>query len=176
MKNNVLFAFVILFTIGIAGCSQKSTSAFKPNSEPDGYAGIKWGTQFSEIKSSDMVESRNTIDLAEPDKKIKIFYTRKSDQLKLGEAALDKIEYVFWFGKFADVRIIASGSENFDKLKNYLFDKYGPVNKFQSAYTWDGKVTKIIFKYDESAKSVLLSIASTSLAAEEVKELYDRDK
>jgi hypothetical protein len=96
--------------------------------------------------------------------------------MKLGEVGLDKIEYVFWLGKFSEVRFIASGPDKFDKLKNYLFDKYGPVDMFQRAYTWDGTVTKIILKNDDMNKSVFLSIASSSLAAQEVKELYGRDK
>jgi len=71
--------FVILsFVVGIFGCAQKSTSGFKPNSEPDGFAGIKWSTPFSEVKS-DMVESRSISDPAEPNVKIKIYYTKKGD-------------------------------------------------------------------------------------------------
>ena len=47
----------------------------------------------------------------------------------MGEAQLDKIEYGFWKGKFAEVQITAIGPENFDHLKKFLFEKYGTVNK-----------------------------------------------
>ena len=175
MRNPGKWIVILSFVVGIFGCAQKSTSGFKPNSEPDGFVGIKWGTSFSEVKS-DMVESRSISDPAEPNVKIKIYYTQKGDHLKLGEAELDKIEYVFWRGKFAEARISAIGPENFDRLKKFLFEKYGTVNKSQGAYFWDGSVTRISLRYDEPTKASLLSIASTNMASQEVKEIFDKDK
>jgi hypothetical protein len=78
MRKLGKWVVILLFLVGIFGCAQKSTSGFKPNSEPDGFAGIKWGTSFSEVKS-DMVESRSISDPAEPNVKIKIYYTQKGD-------------------------------------------------------------------------------------------------
>jgi hypothetical protein len=43
----------------------------------------------------------------------------------LGEAQLDKIEYVFWRGKFAEARISAIGPENFDRLKKFCSKNMG---------------------------------------------------
>jgi hypothetical protein len=175
MRNLQRWSVILSFVVGIFGCAQTSTSGFKPNSEPDGFAGIKWGTPFSEVKS-DMVESRSISDPAEPNVKIKIYYTQKGDKLKLGGAQLDKMEYVFWRGKFAEIRIAATGVENFNQLKTFLFEKYGTVNKSQGAYFWDGSVTQIVLKYDEPAKPFLLTIASTNIASQEVKEIFDKDK
>jgi hypothetical protein len=175
MKNLGKWTVILSFVVGILGCAQKSTSGFKPNSEPDGFDGIKWGTPFSEVKS-DMVESRSISDPAEPNVKIKIYYTKKGDHLKLGEAQLDKMEYVFWRGKFAEARINATGPENFDRLNKFLFEKYGMVNKSQGAYFWDGSVTQIFLKYDGSAKPFLLTISSTTITSQEVKDLFDKDK
>jgi hypothetical protein len=175
MRNLGKWTVILSFLVGIFGCSQKSSSGFKPNSEPDGFDGIKWGTPFSEVKS-DMVESRSISDPAEPNVKIKIYYTKSGDPLKLGDAQLDKIEYVFWRGKFAEARINATGPENFDRLMKFLFEKYGTVNKSQGAYFWDGSVTQIFLKYDESAKPFLLTFASTSIASQEVKDIFDKDK
>ena len=175
MRNPEKWIFLLLFVVGVFGCAQKSTSGFKPNSEPDGFTGIKWGTPFSELKP-DMVESKSISDPAEPNAKIKIYYTKKGDHLELGETKLDKIEYVFWKGKFAEARISATGHENFDRLKKFLFDKYGTVDKFQNAYSWDGTVTQIALRYDEPAQTSLLLIASTNIASQEVKEIFDKDK
>jgi hypothetical protein len=83
MRTLQKWSVILLFVVGIFGCAQKPTSGFKPNSEPDGFAGIKWGTPFSEVKS-DMVELRSISDPAEPDVKIKIYYTQKGDHLKVG--------------------------------------------------------------------------------------------
>lgn len=166
---------VLAVLIAIFGCTQKSTSPFKPNSEPDGFAGIKWGTEFSEVKS-DMVELRSTSDPAEPNVKIKIYYAKKGDNLKMEEAQLDKIEYVFWKGKFAEARIDATGPENFDRLKKFLFEKHGTVNKLQGAYCWEGSITRVALRYDEATKSCLLTIGSTKLASQEVKDIFEKDK
>ncbi len=175
MKNSQIWSILLALVLGIFGCSQKSTSGFKPDSEPDGFANIKWSTPFSEVKS-DMVELRSIADPAEPNVKIKIYYTRKGDSLKIGEAQLDRIEYVFWREKFAEARITAAGSENFDGLKKFLFEKYGAVNQFQGAYSWDGAVTQIALRYNEPTKTGLLLIVSTNLASQEVKEIFEKDK
>jgi len=169
------WSIIFVITVAILGCGQKSTSPYKANSEPDGFGGITWGSPFSEVKS-DMVELRSTSDPAEPSVKIKIYYTQKGDNPKMGTAQLDQIEYVFWRGKFAEVRISSRGPENFDSLKQFLFEKYGTVEKFQGAYSWDGGITRISLRYDEPTKTSLLSIASTKIASEEVKEIFDKDK
>ena len=175
MRRLQRWTVILVSVIAILGCGQKSTSPYKPNSEPDGFEGISWGTEFSQVKS-DMVELRSTSDPAEPGVKIKIYYTKKGDSLKMEGVQLDNIEYVFWRGKFAEVRISATGPENFDHLKQFLFDKYGTVDRFQGAYSWDGSVTRISLRYDEPTKTSLLSIASTKLASAEVKEIFDKDK
>ena len=175
MRNLQRWRVILAFVVGIFGCAQTSASGFKPNSEPDGFDGIKWGTPFSEVKS-DMVESRSISDPAEPNVKIKIYYTKKGDHLKMGEARLDKMEYVFWRGKFAEIRIAAIGAENFNQLKTFLFEKYGTVNKSQGTFFWDGSITQIVLKYDEPPKPFLLTIASTNMASQEVKEIFDKDK
>lgn len=175
MRDLQRWIVIFAFMVAIFGCGQKSTSSYKPNSEPDGFGGTTWGTEFSEVKS-DMGELRSTSDPAEPGVKVKIYYTKKGDSLKMGAAQLDNIEYVFWRGKFAEVRIFATGPENFDHLKQCLFDKYGTIDKFQGAYSWDGSVTRISLRDDEPTKTSLLSIASTKIASQEVKEIFDKDK
>jgi hypothetical protein len=82
----------------------------------------------------------------------------------------------FGGGKFAEVRINTTGPENFDRLEKFLFEKYGTVNKFQGAYSWDGSITRIALRYDEPTKPCLLTIGSTKLASQEVKEIFEKDK
>jgi hypothetical protein len=174
MRNLQRWGVILAFVVGIFGCTQQPTS-FKPNSEPDGFAGIKWGTQFSEVKS-DRVESRSLSNPTEPNVKIKIYYTQKGDNLKMGEAQLDKIEYGFWKVKFAEVQITATGPENFEHLKKVLFEKYGTVDKpVQGVYSWDGSVTQMALRYDESTKTSLLTIASTKIINQAIQEMVDQD-
>lgn len=172
MKNLKRWSIFLMLMTGILSCTQKSTSGFKPNSEPDGFAGIKWDTEFSEVKS-DMVESRTISEPTTPDVKIKIYYTKKGDNLKMGEAQLNKLEYGFWKGKFAEVQIVATGIENFSQLKKLLFERYGAVDKpVQGVYFWNGGVTRIALRYDEPTKTSLLAISSTKIT---FKEIFDKD-
>jgi hypothetical protein len=172
MKNFKSWSIILIFVVGIFSCTQKSTSGFKPNSEPDGFAGIKWATEFSEAKS-DMVESRSITNPTEPDLKIKIYYTKKGDNLKMGEAQLDKIEYGFFKGKFAEVQITATGPLNFNHLKKVLFEKYGTVDKpVQGLYPWNGSVTRIALRYDEPTRMSSLTISSTKITFQEI---FDKD-
>jgi hypothetical protein len=172
MRNLQTWSVILAFVVGIFGCTQKSTSGFKPNSEPDGFAGIKWGTEFSEVKS-EMVESRSITNPTEPDVKIKIYYTKKGDNLKIGEAQLNKTEYGFWRGKFGEVQITAAGPENFNQLKKFLCEKYGTLDKpVQGLYPWNGSVTRIALRYDEPTKTSLLTISSTKITFQEI---FDKD-
>ncbi len=172
MRNFYRWSIILAVAVAIFGCTQKSTSPFKPNSEPDGFVGIKWGTEFSEAKS-DMVESRNIANPTEPDVKIKIYYTKRGDNLRMGEVQLDKMEYGFFRGKFAEVQATTTGPENFSQLKKSLFEKYGTVEKSDlGLYSWNGPVTRIALRYDEAAKTSLLTISSTTLT---FKEIFDKD-
>ena len=172
MRNLQKWSIILVIVVGIFSCTQKSTSGFKPDSEPDGFAGIKWGTEFSQV-NSDMVELRSVINPTEPDVKIKIYYTKKGDNLKMGEAPIDRIEYGFFRGKFAEVQITATGPENFNHLKKVLFEKYGTVDKpVQGLCPWNGPVTRIALRYDEPTKTSLLTITSTTIT---FKEIFDKD-
>jgi hypothetical protein len=174
MRHIQRWGIILSFLVTIIGCTQKPAS-FKPGSEPDGFGGIKWGTPFSEVKA-DMVESRSVSNPAEPDVKIKIYYSKRGNHLKMGGAELDKIEYGFWKGKFAEAQITATGPDNFDHLKKALLEKYGTVDKpVQGVYSWDGSVTQIALRYDESTKTSSLTIASTKIINQALQEMVDQD-
>jgi hypothetical protein len=123
-----------------------------------------------------MVESLSVSNPDEPGMKTTIYYTKKGDHLKMGEAQLAKVEYGFWKDKFAKVQINASGLENFDYLKRFLFEKYGTVDQsVRGAYTWDGSVTQIVLRYDEATKTSSLTITSTKLSNQQLQEMVDND-
>jgi hypothetical protein len=99
----------ILFTIFLIGCFASARSS-KPRSDPDGFRGIKWGTEITILKD---------MEKAEQDKSSKsdlVWYTRKGDILAIGEAKLKTIYYSFWMGNFESVWIDFEGDENFKTL------------------------------------------------------------
>jgi len=65
---------------------------FKPGSEPDGFRGIKWRTEFSTaFSNAEKVKESKTIARYEPLK----FYLIEGDDLKIGLAKLESIEHAF---------------------------------------------------------------------------------
>jgi hypothetical protein len=51
MRNLQRRSVTLSFMAAIFGCAQKSTTGFKSNWEPKGFARIQWGTPFSEVET-----------------------------------------------------------------------------------------------------------------------------
>jgi hypothetical protein len=134
-KLSTLF-FLLIISICV------SIPAFAFQNEPDGFRGIKWGTNISELLDMSLSEDRG-------DSK---FYLRKGDKLKIGDADIDRISYGFYKGRFNKLHIIYKGSLNFTKLKDTFFAQYGPgikPNRFMEQYYWVGETLSIAFEHSE---------------------------
>lgn len=109
------------------------------HNEPDGYNGMKWGTDISTLKNIKYVK-------AEPNKINVVFYTREGGVLRLGNAILKSIEYGFFDGKFFSVTIKVADLFNYIALKSAVFEKFGQGTEFDQLserYYWDGSTTRI---------------------------------
>jgi hypothetical protein len=95
-----------------------SVNSFAFNNEPDGFRGIKWGTDISGLQGMTHVRTDPSYGGVE-------FYTRKDDELRFGDAQLDKIEYAFWKGKFSSVWIHSVGYANWLDLRDATAASYG---------------------------------------------------
>jgi len=130
----------IVFSIFLIGCFA-STRSSKPRSEPDGFRGIRWGTEISTLKDMEKAEQdrSSNSDL--------VWYTRKGETLAIGKAKLERIFYSFWMGNFESVWVDFKGDENFETLKKELFEQSGKVLEseelMKKAYerTWRGPST-----------------------------------
>jgi hypothetical protein len=155
---------------------------FDANSEPDGFRGIKWGTDLSTIAG---IRHERTKDIGgslpedlfdENQKKLKeeIFvelYVRDSDELKVEGTPFLKIEYGFYNGKFCEVLMIAMGSDNWVTLRDTVLKKYGKValtthskpgkQDEYSLYIWAGKTSEMELLYTQSSESVEFWIGSS---------------
>lgn len=121
-------------------------SDFKPGSEPDGFRGLKWGTDISTLSDMEYHKTGGDIQI----------YVKKNDELKMGKATLEKIEYDFWRGKFYGVHIYTRGYTNWVALKNAVFKKYGKGfqgNKNIEKYDWSGKKTEMMLNYFKSSEN-----------------------
>ncbi len=110
--------------------------AYSFENEPDGFRGIKWGTNIKDLHDMTFSETnKSTHD---------DIYERKGDSLKIGDAKLALIGYLFYEGKFWGVSIMFE-VDNFSSLKYTLIQKYGAGRKvnFSNDMEWDGENVKI---------------------------------
>jgi hypothetical protein len=141
----ILIVFLGILFVGSIAPGQlvgQEGAEFKPGSEPDEFRGIKWGADISTLK--DMVFVMTI------DKNAKR-YERKGDELKMGKAKLDYIQYEFQKGKFYLVEMWFQGIENFNHVKETMFEKYGKgriISEKTESYFWEGEKTDMIMVFD----------------------------
>ncbi|MBA7519295.1 hypothetical protein ES705_11373 [subsurface metagenome] len=149
---------------------------FKPSSEPSGFRGIKWGTDIKTLK--DMKYSRTDPDCGG----IKV-YTRKDDDLHIGAAKLERIEYHFWRGKFCSLWIIMKGQVNYHALRDVCLEKFGKVDykffdsggdKCSFIYFWFDKITFMFLEYWEPSEKARLRMGSEKISGQQ--RAYDKQK
>ena len=156
MKKILIIGLIIL-TVGLWSnfCFAESYK-----NEPDGFRGIKWGTDISTTLPG--MEYYGT---APSYGGIKV-YIRKNEDLHLGEAKLKRIEYNFWRGKFCAIWVLTKGSTNWRGLRNATFEKFEKGyqdNDFIEKYVWFGKITGMILKYNEVSEEGTLLMYSKKI-------------
>jgi hypothetical protein len=184
-KANIL---IIVATIFLIGCLA-STRSSKPHSEPDGFRGIKWGTEISTLEDMERVEQvkSSNSDL--------VWYIREGDVLTIGKAKLENIFYSFWMGNFESVSIDFKGDENFESLRNELFNLFGKApesgeharKRHKKAgiepskteredffHTWWGKNTDVVLSYSKDRHTGSLDIRSVKISEE--RRAYEKEK
>jgi hypothetical protein len=133
-----------LFLLIISVCVAIPALAFQ--NEPDGFRGIKWGTNISELSDMLVVESG----------KDTLYYSRKDENMKVGDADIDQISYGFYKNRFFVVLVEYHGHSNFTKLKAILIDQYGKAeqpNQLMERYFWFGGTVDIYFDYNDMHKN-----------------------
>ena len=148
-------------------------SSFKPGSEPNGFRGNRWGVEintFTSMKEVDIGDDYKGI----PQPPIDPYmlqhakhYIKTDDSLQIEGVKVEKIIYGFWKGRLMSVSAKIEDKENFQKLKNALFQKYGEVQPtaagFAVAYSWQGNVTVVVLSdYSESLGHAVLEFTSVN--------------
>jgi hypothetical protein len=179
----------ILFTIFLIGCFASSRPSKPLRSDPDGFRGIRWGTEISTLNDMEKVEEdqSSNSDL--------IWCTRTGDTLAIGQAKLKNVIYSFWMGKFDSVWIDFEGEENFEALKKELLERFGeargseePMKKTQRGarrepsaikraegfYAWWGRNTEMVLSYSNERHKGTLTINSRMISEE--RRTYEKQK
>ena len=149
MKKIWLVGLVIL----IAGLWDNPSFAggYKPGSEPDGFRGIKWGTDISALPNMKKVYAsfaRNHWDIFRTcfkhftleERRPIIWYIKEGEKLKIGGAKLIQILYGFRKGKFYCV-YISPDIHSWGALENAIFEKFGSGSGGYFRHGWNGNIT-----------------------------------
>jgi len=158
----------IVFSLLLIGCFAPVRPS-KQSLVPDGFRGIKWGTEISTLTDMEKVEQE------ESSNNDLVWYKRKGDKLAIGKASLKGIFYGFWMGNFESVWIDFEGDDNFESLKKELFEQFGKVREsVKEFYAWGGKDTEMSLSYSRDRRNGILSIDSIKFSEE--RRAYDKQK
>lgn len=133
---------------------------FAFQNEPEGFRGVKWGTNITELPDMVFQGSRG-------EKKL---YFKKNDKMKIGDADIQSIGYFFYKEKFYNVLIEFSNLTNFVRIKETCDQLYGSgyrPNRFMEQYFWRGGNVTIFLHYNEISKEGMLSYQFKTIAEEE---------
>jgi hypothetical protein len=137
--------------------------------EADGFRNVKWGTDFSTLTDMQYVGTDQSYGGVKK-------YTKKGDELRIGGATLEGIEYGFWQGKFSSVLIKVKGFANFSALKDATFEKFGSGhkgNRFMERYIWFGEITTMMLDYREVSSVGSLFMNSKEINAQQ--KIYEQE-
>ena len=130
--------------------------------ELNGFRDIKWGTPISNLKGMKCIKKEGT-----SKEGFYITAIKENEDLKIGDAKVDKIEYCFWNGKFYTVGVEFTGLDNLEFLKKYVTDKLGPPlpslpgfsissGNISNIFMWQSKDCNIMIYYYEKKKSSIV--------------------
>lgn len=162
MKNKEICLITVIVIMIISFLF--SVYSFSYQNEPNGFLGIKWGSNIKNLRGMTLVE----------DHKDAKYYIRKVDKLKIGDAGLKSIAYGFHKDRFYFVYIRFNSIINFSSIKETLFEQYGAGvqnNKSKEEYVWLGGDVDISLRYDEISQRGKIYYFFKPISQEE-----DRDK
>ena len=146
----------LLFTAILLICLPTRLFAFQ--NEPDGFRGVKWGSDVSSLRMMQFIRDVTT------DFGGISIYRNIDDEMKIGEATVQEIKYYFWRNKFFKITTSANDQMNALNLYRACMDNFGDrVDIYHDTYTWTGKTTTVQLSGAFDAYSQIV-IKSTDLA------------
>jgi hypothetical protein len=169
----IVFYFILLLYLAFPLDVLCASAEFKPGSEPDGFRGIKWGTDIATL--DDMQKIKTIFDKYSGLKITK--YKKKNDILKLSgsslEVSLDEILYIFFDNRFFGVDLMITGLDTAVVLKHICFERFGPGKKDDrlqkvnvDLYTWEGSKTELICGINRRENNGFIEMTSNKISDE----------
>ncbi len=159
----ILITFLVLIT-----SFAFSVPTFAYQNEPTGFRGINWGYKIKSVGDWQLKDGAEGL----------VFFNRKNDKMKIGDADLDNIDYIFYQNQLCGVKIEYSSLSNHEKLKNTYFQLYASREnpKFvNEEYSWTSKKVCIDLKFDTVTQKgeityFYMPIAANALAAKKARD------
>ena len=139
--------------------------------DPNGFAGIEWGTPLT---------SRSDIVLVEPDDRINTFQFRDTSP-HLANIAVESLKLLSIDGQFARVMIHYQGDQVHKQIMEYLETQFGKINLMPGSmmrglnqgYLWRGSNTEINLNYRGLGERGFIMFQSRILAPRFLDSLSD---
>jgi len=152
MIRTVLSLLVSILFIASCATHTANTALQTHEVKVDGFRGIEWDTPLEQIGWGMDLAGKNMARGIE-------WYSRKDEDLSIGEARMESIHYVFYQDLFSRVSMVARGGDNYKSLRDHFIAKYGEAGgATENSYTWNLEKTRIMFGYNPSTEVSLLII------------------
>ena len=146
-------------------CALLFTACAHP--KPEGFRGLIWGAEYSSVP--DLV-----YDYTDPNHGGIKFYTKKDENLHIGNFVAEKIVYGFWHDKLCTVGVFVAGNVNWEGLKLAAFEKFGSQSDSHlDSFYWSTATTIASLDRAVHDKGVLW-LRSRDIAKQQ--DAYDRNK
>ena len=134
---------------------------------PGGFRGMIWGQEYSSFP--DLV-----YDSTDPSHGGIKFYTKKDENLHIGNFVAQKIVYGFWHDKLCVVGVFVEGNVNWEGLKLAAFEKFGSQSDSHlDSFYWSNDTTIATLDRVVHDRGVLW-LRSREIAKQQ--DMYDRSK
>jgi hypothetical protein len=156
MKRFIVTSLLFLLCSMIFG---QSVYARSFQNEPDGFRGIKWGTDIKEVNNLVYIDTDPSYGGVKK-------YERKGDEYTIGAAQLNSIIYCFWNDKLMSVTVTFENFVNYNSVKEATTEKFGrgfKHNRYMEEFAWLGDRTTIMLKYNEISKKGSLYMSSVEM-------------
>jgi hypothetical protein len=141
MRNFFLkFAIVLMLCFFFKGSAASN--------EIDGFKGLRWGDSLRSFRYMKFAGESDGIR----------YYVKMNDEMYIGNAGVEKIEYAFFSDRLVGVVVNSSGRDNSRLLFETLKLAYGAPNKQnEDSYYWQFGKTSIFFNYNPYSRRLLVS-------------------